>query len=434
MKMRIKYAALIFLLSAFPLLNTESDPEWQVLNGDGFYPMRSVACVMVDTEYNIGVTDMIEYGDYVYAGTWGTRGARIYRQPLPYGDWENTNINLEGEGFTVTSFGIYTGGWEFTPPGLYVGTWDNDGFDIFYLENDEWQEVTTKGFEMPSMRAATSLIEYQGKLFVGVFRSSDEGGTKVGYIWRDEYGEWHFTQVNEDGFGDSKNTDSTSMTKVSHQGKEYLCVGTENWEQGGQGTEVWCGCPGDGRSTWRQINADGFDYVEGSDKNGNVALFFASDGSLYAGTLNLDTGCEVWRYTGDYQTWYDSSHWERILDRGFQGVSPADLGVNYSIGFRAIAEHDGKVYFGTGKDNLQSLLNANLSSQEIFVSLLEFIREGTAEGAELWSYQNGAWTLEMGDGVTDPKNYRINVLREIGDRLRIGALRRFRFDVYMISN
>jgi hypothetical protein len=190
MRPRVKHLVLTILLFSFPLLATQGDPGWEVVNGNGFYPVRSIACVMVDTEYNIGVTDIIRYGDYIYAGTWGTRGARVYRQHIRYGGWENTNIDLQGQGFTVTSFGIYDGGCESTPPGLYVGTWDNDGFDIYYLQDEAWMEVTKDGFGIPSMRAATTFIQYHGKLFVGTFRSSEEGGTKLGYIARDEGGAW----------------------------------------------------------------------------------------------------------------------------------------------------------------------------------------------------------------------------------------------------
>jgi hypothetical protein len=407
------------VILAAPIFANQNNLFWLVDNDDGFGSGGGFSCCMVDPEANMGVVDIAEYNDEIYAGTWRIRGAKGYRRALGEDQWVDTEAGLEGQGFTATSLCVFDGEGGDAPAGLYMGTWDNEGFDIQYYDGSRWNVITWSGFDLPAMQAATSIVEYEGRLYVGVFRNAESGGTKLGHVWQDEFGEWHFDQVNQDGFGDPTNTDSTSMVVVSHEGEQYLCVGTENREPDGNGTEIWCAQETDGAFSWVQINEDGFDYAPGSDKNTNSSLFAASDGSLYVGTCNSETGSEVWRYTGDFITERDAAHWERIMDNGFVNEYPLGRTRNYCIGLHAIEEYRGKLYFGTGK--AKDATYSHSTGAGLTRGPAEYPTEESAEGAEIWSYERGVWSLEMRDGLVDKGNYHIHVIREIEGDLWVGT-------------
>ncbi|MEW6442810.1 MAG: hypothetical protein AB1640_17875 [bacterium] len=293
---------------------------WGIAEASGFGRSGSLNTGDRQLDANLGVVDLALFDGYVYAGTWRMQGARVYRRPLGDNVWEDTQAPFESQGFTVTSLIAYQG--NELPPGLYAGTWDENGLDVAYFDGVAWHTITHDGFGDPRFQAATSMAVYNGKIFIGVFRHRADGGAGVGQLVLNATGQWQFLPVAPDGFGDLTNTDATSMAVVSHAGSTYLCAGTENRQPDGNGTEIWCGLEQNGSFTWRQINADGFDFTPGADRNENSSLFAASDGSLYVGTENRYTGCEVWRYTGDYRTENDAGNWEKILDHGFQESEP----------------------------------------------------------------------------------------------------------------
>jgi outer membrane protein assembly factor BamB len=90
------------------------------------------------------------------------------------------------------------------------------------------------------------------------------------------------------------------------------------------GTELWRSING---TSWSQANADGF----GSSANLLVYELFVMDGILYAGTFNWATGTEVWASV-------DGTSWVQVNPDGF--------GTSRNYGVVAMAEHDGWLYAG----------------------------------------------------------------------------------------
>lgn len=91
-------------------------------------------------------------------------------------------------------------------------------------------------------------------------------------------------QINESGFGYS-NTRASGMTVFNGS----LYVGTINQVEKAQ---VWC-YDGD---TWTQVNNNGF----GNSSNNMVTSMAVLNGKLCAGTHNTATYCEVWQH--DFST------------------------------------------------------------------------------------------------------------------------------------
>lgn len=95
--------------------------------------------------------------------------------------------------------------------------------------------------------------------------------------------------------------------------------------------------------TWSQIGVDGL----GNANNSRIGTLTEFRGNLYATTQNNSDGAEVWRS-------YDGDNWELVVDDGF-----GDAANNLQVRF--LAEHDGKLYIGTGNDQ-----HGTASSGELF--------------------------------------------------------------------
>ncbi len=111
---------------------------------------------------------------------------------------------------------------------------------------------------------------------------------------------------------------------------------------------------------WRQVNINGF------GKNDNVAVnaLASFNDTLYAGTLNFDTGAEIWR---------KGSSWTPVTTAG--------LGASYNVGIDHLIEFDGNLYAGTWAD--------------------------ATHGGEVWRYDGANWTRVVDGGFDDTNNAEV---------------------------
>lgn len=173
--------------------------------------------------------------------------------------------------------------------------------------------------------------------------------------------EW--AQVSEDGFGDRNNTFVSAKSVYG----EHLYAGTMNLVTGG---EIW---RYDGEN-WTQVNEDGF----GDSANAQTIPNVAFGGYLYASTQNSDNGTEVWRY---------GSPWTQVNIDGF--------GDRNNYGTERAAVFDGKYYIGTSND---------------------------VTGSEIWRTSDGTtWTQVNEDGFGNPNNVAADAY-VFGDHLYVGTL------------
>ena len=179
-----------------------------------------------------------------------------------------------------------------------------------------WTMVADNGFTDTRNLAAVSMLEHQGRLYIGTTNGTAgivynvDTSRMEDFIFESDglcvysYDGSRVRTVASGGFGESDTLSAVSMESLSLYGESWLLVGTAS--ASGSGT-LMCY---DGTS-WSALSADGF----GSPGNGAVtSLAVIDEGSgevVYAGTQNEETGCEVWRST-PYTTWYlaeGSSDW-----------------------------------------------------------------------------------------------------------------------------
>ncbi len=201
-------------------------------------------------------------------------------------------------------------------------------------------------------------------------------------------------QVNFDGFGNNNNRYAWSMKEFDR----HLYVGTLNskiglpgdceecdefdlllmqegiWDKDlglSEGAEIW-------RFNgyyWEQMMDEGW----GNEHNVGVRNMCVYNGALYAGTLNLLTGCEVWKSS-------QGTSWEQVGQSSFGRIG------NTSV--RGMTTYDGRLYAGT----------VNLA------------------GGQVWYTEGDDWIPSAQFGITDMTNLGIATLQEHKGYLFAGTL------------
>jgi len=177
--------------------------------------------------------------------------------------------------------------------------------------------------------------ETRTELYVGV----EAGEPNQTEVWCSGYpvspSSWATVAVNDFGDGHNEHIDAAAVFK------DRLCMTTAN----DYGTQVWCTTgatvsTGSALLHWFKVNQDGFDGDH--NDNGYCATVFATNSTEYlvVGTLNSNTGCEVWWTTGaTIATDSDVYSWEQINHDGF--------GTSSNICVMDLAAFNGNLYAGT---------------------------------------------------------------------------------------
>ncbi len=194
--------------------------------------------------------------------------------PADFGDANNDNLQAIAYGgflYATTDNGA---------TGVQVRRWSGEG---------AYTTSAPNGFGDASNDAVTSLALFAGDLFV----ATDNGATGT-EVWRHDGATW--AQANLDSFGSGFTFDGELFPLGSTL---YAAVRVP-----GSGAEVW---RYDSGTTWVRIGVNGF----GSAANYDVADLVVWNSDLYAGTGNFSTGCEVLRYVS-------GTNWVRV-DPGAPG-------------------------------------------------------------------------------------------------------------------
>ncbi len=232
---------------------------------------------------------------------------------------------------------------------LYVGTENPGGLEIFSYDGENWTQVvgggpgpTAPGFGNPNNSIAESMLVFGGQLYVGT-RNNATGSE----IWRYDGLTWEAVvgggAAVPSGFGNPGNQGASSMAAYGLQlyvgtyswggcevwafdGANWIqsvgagpsaligpgfgtaCVVAESMQVFGSGLYVGTGSPGGGE-VWAFDGAGWTPLVSsdpsaplgtgfGDPNNTDVTDMAVYAGSLYAGTSNWNTGCEVWAFDG----------------------------------------------------------------------------------------------------------------------------------------
>ncbi len=247
---------------------------------------------------NSGIVAIADFEDHVYAGTRrlnSSEGAQLWRSATgDTGSWERVRIDL----FTRTEWdsNVAISALATYSDTLVVGTcaqvdgpqlWSSDDGDVWrpigYTADPSDPRAAVPQIGSDGTVCTTSLLEHEGYLYAGL-------GSELS------------------GFGDELSGDGPAEVWRCHK-----CDGTD----------------------WLPVTAPGL----GSERNrGRVALATYIEhpfSYLYLAVGNGSSGVEVWRSI-------DGLDWEQVALGGFGDSANTDLG-----GGGAVAEHGGRLYFGT---------------------------------------------------------------------------------------
>lgn len=237
----------------------------------------------------LNVRAMVSFGDYLYAGMGaefvGT--AQIFRSRTGR-EWEpvvDDGFGPQRGNDNIYSLGVFDGR-------LYAGTFNLRGAEIYRSDDGRtWERVATRGIGDRRNLYIYELRVYQPTpestpRLIAITGPNPSGGQ----VWAYDGEAWSLFAP--PGFGNQRNTD---MWQANQFGRDFY-VGTfkEEIRPGSRlsdedGAELWR--YDDATGQWVPETLDGF----GNPNNTGIRTIFAWNGALYVGTLNEETGCELWR-------------------------------------------------------------------------------------------------------------------------------------------
>jgi hypothetical protein len=343
------------LIPAFVIVATQANTPtstvgWRQANTDGF-----------GLPENVGILSLASFGDFLYAGTYNlVFGGEIWRSRDGF-EW---NQVITG-GLGVTN---NTGIDELTEfnGSFFASTWADasTGAEIWGSPDGlNWTPVITPGFGDVNNEEIFGLIKFKSKLYATTLNLST--GTEV---WVSPNGTtWQ--QDNEDGFGDTGNTFVGGLIVNS----DNLYAGVSN----SSGAEIW---KTEG-ATWTLVPGGPGNTAD----NLTIGSMVNFNGFIYAVTVNLSTGSQIWR-TQDFV------EWTRVMDDGF--------GKPASTRAPGLVVYNSQLYCVVGDIN---------------------------SGAEVWRTKDGVNWVQVGFGgwgdLENSRSYWDHAIDIFDDQLFMGTVR-----------
>ena len=316
---------------------------------------------------------------------------------------------------------------------LYVGTdggessgskceiWRYDG-------GTAWTRVNTPGFGDPENHLVEAMTVFKGKLYAGTWNNN---GCQV---WRTDgtgAAPYHWTKVSSSGnIGGSHNTGVTSMSA----GPTALYVGTENT----YGCQVWSY----NGSAWTQVIGGGAGTRGpgfGDTFNVNVSSLAWLGGTLYAGTYNYSTGCEVWT-VGAAPTQKGTNGFGNPNNTKVSSMKSIGallyLGTYNSNSGCQVRSYNGTIFSTITVNGMGDSHNYEATSMESFGSPTPLLHVGTyngTSGCKVYRF-NGSWSLLNSAGFGDSNNYVASSLAVFNSKLYAGASNGFGCRIYASSS
>ena len=288
---------------------------------------------------------------------------------------------------------LYAGVWGWHDEQTYAEVWRTDG--------SVWENVDHR-----DANGCAAMISYNGYLYCGSWNKDDEGGR----IWRSADG---LTWVEDVTY------DSEGIARFAIY-DDVLFASTWNSD----GTEIWQTTNG---VNWTLSTTPGF----GDSANIGAIASELFHGKLYWGTLNFETGAQIWRTKGVY--------YEQVLDDGFGSIE--------NFGITALSKFGGFLYAATGNPTrievwrtsngikwenvlilpmyLYPLDDILINGLEVLDGYLYLVGRNDMTGLEVWRTANGTeWIQVAYGGFDDGGNhlsYWDNAITTYKDKLFIAT-------------
>jgi hypothetical protein len=288
---------------------------------------------------------------------------------------------------------------------LYAGVWnwheDQSSAEVWRTDGSAWERVDQR-----DANGCAALTVFKGYLYCGSWGKDEEGGK----IWRSSNG---LTWI-EDGKYVSAGIARFAVLK------DILFAST--WES--NGTEIWKTTNG---IDWKLSTTPGF----GNTNNIGGIASEIFNGKLYWGTLNFDTGAQIWRT--------DGIKYKQVMGDGFG--SPDNVGITalevfddflYAVTGNQIRIEVWRTSNGVKWENvlilpmyLYPLDDILINGLEVLDGYLYLIVRNDVTGLDVWRTPDGMdWTQVAFGGFDDNNNrwsYWDNAITTFKDKLYIAT-------------
>ncbi len=365
-------------------------------------------------ERNRNMASMAVFGGKLYVGTYNLYGCEVWSYDGKH--WSRVGGGGLGNEYnwSVESMAVYGGK-------LYCGVWNaTEGCGVWrYDGGTSWTQVNTPGFGDASVVAAQSMAEHQGKLYVGTVNKREGVGGRL-YC----YDGTGWSQVGADGFGDVDVNGFYSLFSMEPTGVDtsmlFIGTGVDFNESKGCGLYAYDSDTGDPPT---MVVDDGFGDVKNSD---TTSLCFFHE-NLYAGTMNFETGAGIFRWDGT-NPWEKVTPdvFSYVGVARLVGMGPSlYAGCHVGAGESAVLRYSetGTDWAKIGTPGWVTHLNFDVSSLALYKNKLH---AGTTvwtlgRGCEVWRHDGGSWSDVASGGLGEVSNDAVSAMCVDGDVLYAGT-------------
>ncbi|OGO41292.1 MAG: hypothetical protein A2W36_04510 [Chloroflexi bacterium RBG_16_58_14] len=272
------------------------------------------------------------------------------------------------------------------------------------ISPSDWYQANQNGFGDPANLSIISLEAFDGQIYAATNNMIDHG-----QLWRTADGiTW--TQVISSGFWDTPtDTLAAPLDMIGFHAQLYLGVTDLGTGQ------IWRSPNG---MTWTQVEGAGFENLN----NLGINTFAVYKDWLYAATINMTEGIEIWRSSSG-----EPDEWSKVLANGHGNAN--NVIVNGFIEYRgylyAMVENWGvegdEIWRTPDGENWEAVVtdafgatdtdNYGLSGPSVFGSYLYVGTSNAITGGQVYRTQDGlTWTKVVGDGFGDMNNGKVESL------------------------
>jgi len=344
---------------------------------------------------------------------YATRGMTIFNNELYIGTQNNiipNSLNMEGQRISVMATSIFPDFYSIFGDltrlpmriAVHLMTFASHGCELwkYNYSTDTLTNVIgdnsisgiAAGFDYHFNAAAAVLTVYKEYIYVGTWNTPigcimnpDRKGCEIwrsadGIHWEQVVG--HNAPFNKGGFGNPDNSGAWSIKEF----KDYLYVGTMNWDFSDQGgCEIWRSQDG---LHWEQVVDHGFKPLMSNNEKKAVNTYAwimeVFQDELYMGTFNSrlplrnddGTGCQLWKTS-------DGANWNKVpLPNGENGYQDG-FGEKENYGIRRMTVFNDELYVGIASS---------------------FFHD---HASEIWKFDGITWTPIISDNVpgTSPDDF-----------------------------
>jgi len=309
------------------ILRTSDGKEWSLVVGPGLAGTNAPG---FGNANNKEVHEIVIFKSVVYAGTYNTNGAEVWRSNDGKA-WEK----IVGSGLSGTNgpgFGskgnvdIQTS--VIFKDRLYIGTWNDNGAEIWRTaDGNSWEKVSQSGFGDKANTILLSMVAMKDHIYAATQKAPKPGEIRCsadGDTW---------TRCAPGGFDNEYNSGIECLVVFNSE----LYAGTSNY----YGAEIFKTADS---KNWQKVMGSGFAGANsagfGNSSNKGIWALYVFENNLYAGVHNDSTGAEIWKSE-------HGADWTKLVGRDLIGVNSPGFNDPNNVAVNSFGTLNGYLYAAT---------------------------------------------------------------------------------------